>query len=129
MSLLESYNNSVLRCARGCYSKVLSATTGAHRKIVIMWMKDIGYPGPQFRVVDTTSYYDVTSLQPGINVVIDKIIQERLITHNPSRGNIIYIFVLEIGEAISFTIAKNISRRCRPDDLPLSQVWIVSFPE
>lgn len=130
MSISQNTINAVLHCAREFYSNVFQAASGGHRKIVLMWAKDKGGSGPISLDIDTTSYVNVAALQPGINVVIDKIIQDRLITYDPpSRGRIIYIFALEISGFVHFTIAKNVSRRCRPADLPLSEVHRAAAPD
>lgn len=126
----EFIDDTVINYARSLYRKTLSHTSGGHNKIVLLWVKDTIVDGRTHLDFNVTGFPNVAALQQGINCVIDNIIEDELITHDPpSQGRIIYIFALEKYGCVFFTMAKNILRGCRPADLPLFEAFVASSPD
>jgi hypothetical protein len=111
---------SVFEFARMVLHNTYPRLPKKHKRIVMFWLKDD-------ISVHITHYRSFASLKLGQNVVIDKVIENLLISADPLSKHSHLIFVVQIAGALAFTVAENIPRKKTPKDIVQHKVWLAAL--
>lgn len=112
---------SVFEFARMVLHNTYPRLPKKHKRIVMFWLKDEDVS------VHITHYRSFASLKLGQNVVIDKVIEDLLISADPLSKHSHLIFVVQIAGALAFTVAENIPRKKIPQDIVPDKVWFAAL--
>lgn len=101
---------------RAVFRDLRSYLSNQQGKIILVWTKDGGH----FHV---TPYRSIQSLRDSPNILLKRIIYDRLIRTNPLSSRVTFIFVWEIETGAIFTVLSDVSYKCYPSRLPLDTIW------